>query len=128
PPAHPTSFTLYHSTRSEYNYELIIEKNCLSKKRMLKCSLYILNKRSFTMCGFVALYNKKNHPISHIYVNQMTSLITHRGPYDYGTHIDRHVGLGFRQLNMIDFQGRKRTFCNKIEDISVTFDGELYND
>lgn len=79
------------------------------------------------MCGFVALYNRKKHPISPEHLNQMTDLIIHRGPDDRGVHIDNHVGLGFRRLSIIDLEGGHQPLCNEDGDIWITFNGEIYN-
>jgi len=79
------------------------------------------------MCGFVALYNRKNHPVSQEYLSRMTDLIIHRGPDDQGFHIDQHVGLGFRRLSIIDLEGGKQPLCNEDGDIWISFNGEIYN-
>ncbi|MEW9667328.1 asparagine synthase (glutamine-hydrolyzing) [Ammoniphilus sp. 3BR4] len=79
------------------------------------------------MCGFVALYNKKQQPLSPQHLKSMTDLIIHRGPDDQGFHIDRHVGLGFRRLSIIDLEGGKQPLCNEDGDIWIAFNGEIYN-
>jgi asparagine synthase (glutamine-hydrolysing) len=79
------------------------------------------------MCGFVALYNIKNHPVSTDHLKAMTDIITHRGPDDTGLHVDQHVGLGFRRLSIIDLEGGKQPLCNEDGDIWIAFNGEIYN-
>ncbi|HJV44588.1 MAG TPA: asparagine synthase (glutamine-hydrolyzing) [Bacillota bacterium] len=79
------------------------------------------------MCGFVALYNIKNHPVSTEHLKDMTDIITHRGPDDTGIHIDQHVGLGFRRLSIIDLEGGKQPLSNEDGDIWIAFNGEIYN-
>ena len=79
------------------------------------------------MCGFVALYNKKNEPISTEQLEKMTEIIAHRGPDDTGFHVDEHIGLGFRRLSIIDLEGGKQPLCNEDGDIWIAFNGEIYN-
>ncbi|RKD23973.1 asparagine synthase (glutamine-hydrolyzing) [Ammoniphilus oxalaticus] len=79
------------------------------------------------MCGFVALYNKTKQPVSQTSLNQMTDLLSHRGPDDAGSHLDKYVGLGFRRLSIIDLKGGRQPLCNETGDIWITFNGEIYN-
>ena len=79
------------------------------------------------MCGFVALYNIKNHPVSSEHLKEMTDVITHRGPDDSGFFTDCQIGLGFRRLSIIDLEGGKQPLCNEDEDIWIAFNGEIYN-
>jgi len=58
---------------------------------------------------------------------KMTNIIKHRGPDDEGIHIEDHIGLGFRRLSIIDIENGAQPFSNASGDITIVFNGEIYN-
>lgn len=79
------------------------------------------------MCGFVTMYNKKNVPVDYMMLQEMTNVIGHRGPDDEGYHIKDCVGFGFRRLSIIDIENGAQPFSNLNKDITLVFNGEIYN-
>lgn len=53
--------------------------------------------------------------------------ITHRGPDDWGAHVDGPVFLGMRRLSILDLEGGHQPIFNESGDVSVVFNGEVYN-
>jgi asparagine synthase (glutamine-hydrolysing) len=51
----------------------------------------------------------------------------YRGPDDHGMHIDRHAGLGFRRLSIIDLGGGHQPMASADERYWIVFNGEIYN-
>ncbi|MBO8171467.1 MAG: asparagine synthase (glutamine-hydrolyzing) [Bacillaceae bacterium] len=79
------------------------------------------------MCGFVALFQKNGEAVQSETLDKMTQIILHRGPDDAGIHIDKHVGLGFRRLSIIDLEKGAQPLSNETGDIWIVFNGEIYN-
>ncbi|WCK56048.1 asparagine synthase (glutamine-hydrolyzing) [Aneurinibacillus sp. Ricciae_BoGa-3] len=79
------------------------------------------------MCGFVTIYDKRGQQVSSDLLETMTRIIAHRGPDDEGLHVDGHIGMGFRRLSIIDLKQGAQPFHNEEGDISLTFNGEIYN-
>jgi asparagine synthase (glutamine-hydrolysing) len=57
----------------------------------------------------------------------MTEGISHRGPDDFGYHVQGRVGLGHRRLSIIDLEGGRQPMSNEDDSIVVVFNGEIYN-
>jgi asparagine synthase (glutamine-hydrolysing) len=79
------------------------------------------------MCGFVTIYNKRGQQVSSDLLETMTRIIAHRGPDDEGLHVDGHIGMGFRRLSIIDLKQGAQPLHNDQRDITLTFNGEIYN-
>lgn len=57
----------------------------------------------------------------------MTSALAHRGPDDFGVHIDDNVSLGHRRLSIIDLKGGRQPIPNEDGSVVVCLNGEIYN-
>ena len=57
----------------------------------------------------------------------MQSLLTHRGPDDQGTYVDRDVGLANTRLSIIDLKDGHQPLSNEDSQVWVTFNGEIFN-
>jgi asparagine synthase (glutamine-hydrolysing) len=57
----------------------------------------------------------------------MCQAVVHRGPDDSGIFVDGEVGLGMRRLSIIDVEGGHQPLQNETGDITVVFNGEIYN-
>lgn len=57
----------------------------------------------------------------------MCAAIRHRGPDDEGRRIIGSAALGMRRLSIIDVAGGQQPISNETDDITVVFNGEIYN-
>lgn len=80
------------------------------------------------MCGFVAIIGKQGAPTDPDELRTATRMLTHRGPDDEGYFVERHVGLGFRRLSILDLsmQGHQ-PFEDPDGRYVIVFNGEIYN-
>lgn len=80
------------------------------------------------MCGIVGLYQWADNPdVVRGHVRDMCRAIIHRGPDDEGLFTDRMVGLGMRRLSIIDVGGGHQPIDNEDGQVTVVFNGEIYN-
>jgi asparagine synthase (glutamine-hydrolysing) len=80
------------------------------------------------MCGISGFYEYKTHePADHQILADMLEVILHRGPDDFGVHIDRDLAMGMRRLSIIDLSGGKQPISNEDETVCTVFNGEIYN-
>jgi asparagine synthase (glutamine-hydrolysing) len=57
----------------------------------------------------------------------MCDSMRHRGPDDEGLHVSGSVGLGMRRLSIIDLPGGHQPISNETGQITIVFNGEIYN-
>ncbi|HEY7217439.1 MAG TPA: asparagine synthase (glutamine-hydrolyzing) [Candidatus Binatia bacterium] len=80
------------------------------------------------MCGIVGLYE---WPVEAEAVpallRSMCATITHRGPDDEGIFAAKGIGLGMRRLSIIDVAGGHQPIQNENGDVTLVFNGEIYN-
>lgn len=74
------------------------------------------------ICGFVSNVDDKK-----TIIDNMMDKIAHRGPDDKGTYIDNDVALGHRRLSIIDLSHGVQPMYNETGDLSIVFNGEIYN-
>ncbi len=74
------------------------------------------------ICGFVGDVPDKSKTIEN-----MTGIITHRGPDDAGYFVDKEISMGFRRLSIIDLDGGEQPIYNETNNLVLTFNGEIYN-
>jgi asparagine synthase (glutamine-hydrolysing) len=80
------------------------------------------------MCGICGVYNlQSGEPVSRELMEQMTGLITHRGPDESGIYLEGPVGLGSTRLSIIDLSGGHQPMSNETGDIWIVFNGEIWN-
>lgn len=82
------------------------------------------------MCGFVGcLYNKAQKVDRKMKnkLNEMNTLITHRGPDSEGYYFDEHINFGFRRLSIIDLESGNQPLSYENERYWIIFNGEVYN-
>jgi asparagine synthase (glutamine-hydrolysing) len=60
-------------------------------------------------------------------VRAMCDVMVHRGPDDFGGHMDREVGLGMRRLSIVDVEGGHQPLGNEDGSVQVVCNGEIYN-
>ncbi|MBI1318127.1 MAG: asparagine synthase (glutamine-hydrolyzing) [Candidatus Hydrogenedens sp.] len=80
------------------------------------------------MCGICGkVLHAPGARVSERSVQDMATLIAHRGPDDEGFHFDGEAGLGFRRLSIIDVAGGHQPMCNEDGRVWIVFNGEIYN-
>jgi asparagine synthase (glutamine-hydrolysing) len=80
------------------------------------------------MCGIAGIfYPGTAKPVEPGRVAAMTDALGHRGPDGSGVWTARGVGLGHRRLSIIDLAGGRQPMASDDGEITVTFNGEIYN-
>lgn len=80
------------------------------------------------MCGITGILNlNKDQKVSREVLKKMADTIAHRGPDGEGYFVDTFVGLAHRRLSIIDLEGGDQPMFNTRGDISIVFNGEIYN-
>ncbi|MEK6900782.1 MAG: asparagine synthase (glutamine-hydrolyzing), partial [Nanoarchaeota archaeon] len=76
------------------------------------------------MCGIVGFSGFEDTKL----LQEMTSLLSHRGPDQSGSYTDEFVSLGHRRLSIIDLsEDGKQPMSNEDDTIWIVFNGEIYN-
>ena len=81
------------------------------------------------MCGIVGYVSNKEMP----YITEMVGSIKHRGPDDYGIHVDSiddrtHVHLAHARLSIQDLSSRgHQPFVSACAKYIIVYNGEVYN-
>jgi asparagine synthase (glutamine-hydrolysing) len=80
------------------------------------------------MCGICGVYDYEKHvPVDRHVLEDMLSIIRHRGPDDSGVYLDKDLAIGMRRLSIIDLSGGKQPISNEDGTIVTVFNGEIYN-
>ncbi|MFO8056673.1 MAG: asparagine synthase (glutamine-hydrolyzing) [bacterium] len=82
------------------------------------------------MCGICGEFRNDFQPgVKRELLEEMTSLLAHRGPDDSGCYIEdpAFAGLGQRRLSIIDIPGGVQPMPNEDQSIWLSFNGEIYN-
>ena len=80
------------------------------------------------MCGITGvLYRDGRPPDGQLVIERMTSVISHRGPDEYGYHLDGTAALGHRRLSIIDLKSGRQPIYNEDRSACIVFNGEIYN-
>ena len=76
------------------------------------------------LCGFTGDVADRDKVLEN-----MTDVITHRGPDSFGYYKDRdnNISMGFRRLSIIDLDCGHQPIYNEDETLVLTFNGEIYN-
>lgn len=80
------------------------------------------------MCGLAGIVDLKGEREFDLrLIKAMTDRIAHRGPDGDGFHLDRGIALGHRRLAIIDLSTGDQPMHSGDGDISVVYNGEIYN-
>lgn len=80
------------------------------------------------MCGITGIYNYRDKkPVNESLLRNMTAVLNHRGPDGEGYYLKGNVGIGHKRLSIIDLEGGSQPIFNENKDISIVFNGEIYN-
>ena len=78
------------------------------------------------MCGICGIASA-NGPVDPERLDEMSSMLVHRGPDSDGTLLDGEIGLAARRLSIIDLGGGDQPIANEDGTIHVVQNGEIYN-
>lgn len=79
------------------------------------------------MCGIIGIYYCNGRPVSQDEIILASDALFHRGPDDSGYLIDKNIGLAVRRLSIIDITGGRQPIFNEIRNLSIVFNGEIFN-
>jgi asparagine synthase (glutamine-hydrolysing) len=80
------------------------------------------------MCGIAGIFEYQHrNRVSADLLRFMTDVIQHRGPDDAGAFLRGPIALGMRRLSIIDLQGGKQPLANETGEVTLVFNGEIYN-
>lgn len=80
------------------------------------------------MCGIVGILNLSHQQnVDQEILHKMNHSQTHRGPDEFGIHLEPNVGLGHRRLSIIDLSSGKQPLYNEDNTVVVVYNGEIYN-
>lgn len=80
------------------------------------------------MCGIAGIvYFDKDKNTDPNLLKEMTNLIMHRGPDSEGFYVYKNIGMGFRRLSIIDLSTGDQPISDATGNVTITFNGEIYN-
>src|SRR5579872_7178835 len=80
------------------------------------------------MCGICGIFNLNRQPLAHgECIDPMAASIFHRGPDSSGKFQLPHLALAIRRLSIIDLETGDQPLSNEAGDITLVFNGEIYN-
>ncbi|MCK4604969.1 MAG: asparagine synthase (glutamine-hydrolyzing) [Deltaproteobacteria bacterium] len=80
------------------------------------------------MCGIAGYSIKENSlPGTERRLEKASSLLSHRGPDGSGIYFDNRIGLAHRRLAIIDIVRGSQPLTDAAGEITVVFNGEIYN-
>src|SRR5271169_2422142 len=80
------------------------------------------------MCGICGILNLQLQPLAHgDRIDAMAARIFHRGPDSGGKFQLAHIALAIRRLSIIDLQAGNQPISNEAGDVTLVFNGEIYN-
>ncbi len=80
------------------------------------------------MCGICGMLNLKLEPLAHRErLEAMSARLGHRGPDSAGKFELPHMALAIRRLSIIDLETGDQPLSNEAGDVTLVFNGEIYN-
>jgi asparagine synthase (glutamine-hydrolysing) len=80
------------------------------------------------MCGICGIHNLGFEPLnSRGVIDQMSARLKHRGPDSQGKFELPHLAFAIRRLSIIDLETGDQPLSNETGDITLVFNGEIYN-
>lgn len=79
------------------------------------------------MCGICGIYNFDKQHVQESKLKVMNDQMINRGPDSEGFYLDKNFGMAMRRLSIIDIEKSNQPIQNINKDISVIFNGEIYN-
>jgi asparagine synthase (glutamine-hydrolysing) len=81
------------------------------------------------MCGIcgVVYSERLGRTVDPASLTRMRDVMSHRGPDEAGSFIDRNVGLGHRRLSIVDLANGQQPMSSADGACTITYNGEVYN-
>ncbi len=80
------------------------------------------------MCGICGVYNLAHEPLGgDSAIERMSRRLEHRGPDSAGFLKLPYLALAIRRLSIIDLESGSQPLSNETGDVSLVFNGEIYN-
>ncbi len=80
------------------------------------------------MCGICGIHNLNFEPLERQdLIGRMSERLKHRGPDSQGRFELPHLAFAIRRLSVIDLQTGDQPLSNETGDITLVFNGEIYN-
>jgi asparagine synthase (glutamine-hydrolysing) len=79
------------------------------------------------MCGISGIIMKDSTSVDAGRLKVMNDVVIHRGPDGEGFYFNRNVGFGHRRLSIIDLSELGSQPMKYGEDLTITYNGEIYN-
>jgi asparagine synthase (glutamine-hydrolysing) len=80
------------------------------------------------MCGIVGIFDTHgNRDIDREALVRMNESQHHRGPDEGEVYLEKGLGMGHRRLSVIDLASGQQPFVSAARDVSLVFNGEIYN-
>ena len=80
------------------------------------------------MCGIAGIFDTKQcRPLDRGVLERMTHSLSHRGPDEFGLHMEDGVAFGHRRLSIIDLAAGQQPFESHNGRAVMVFNGEIYN-
>lgn len=80
------------------------------------------------MCGITGVVaTDPNPPIQQDVLLGMISMITHRGPDEFGVYLNGRVGMGSARLSIIDLSRGQQPISNEDQSLWIVYNGEIFN-
>jgi asparagine synthase (glutamine-hydrolysing) len=80
------------------------------------------------MCGICGLHNLALEPLAHPEcIERMSATLERRGPDSHGLFRLPHLALAIRRLSIIDLETGDQPLSNESGDVTLVFNGEIYN-
>lgn len=79
------------------------------------------------MCGIAGWYRRGGRSVADAAIARACDTILHRGPDDWGVHVDGDLGMGMRRLAIIDLAGGHQPMFSPDGRYAITYNGEIYN-
>jgi asparagine synthase (glutamine-hydrolysing) len=79
------------------------------------------------ICGVIQVGGEPRELVSPEQLDDMTDVMTHRGPNDRGTYAAPGIALGVRRLSIVDVEDGHQPFLNEESSVVAIQNGELYN-
>lgn len=79
------------------------------------------------MCGIAGIYFFDGRRVEEKVLIAMRDTFSHRGPDDAGFFLDQNAGIASRRLSVIDLPGGHQPMTDEKGDLTIVYNGELYN-
>ncbi len=80
------------------------------------------------MCGICGIHNLGLEPLRRPdIIDRMSARLKHRGPDSQGKFELQHLAFAIRRLSIIDLETGDQPLSNEAGDVTLVFNGEIYN-